>query len=92
MPDRVTGLPESQTQRRSGERDRNREVATLGRMLSLGIDAGKLSRKPRFQMLAENNVRQGFLEHGDFLKLLGNLPEHLRPLVEFLYLSGWRKG
>ena len=26
------------------------------------------------------------------LKLLGNLPEHLRPLVEFLYLSGWRKG
>ncbi len=35
-------------------------------MLSLGIDAGKLSRKPRFQMLAENNVRQGFLEHGIF--------------------------
>ena len=43
-------------------------------------------------MLAENNVRQGFLEHGDFLKLLGSLPEHLRPLVEFLYRSGWRKG
>jgi len=43
-------------------------------------------------MLAENNVRQGFLEHGDFLKLLENLPDHLRPLVEFLYLSGWRKG
>jgi integrase len=43
-------------------------------------------------MLPENNVRQGFLEHGDFLKLLGNLPEPLRPLVEFLYLNGWRKG
>jgi integrase len=77
---------------RSANATVNREVATLGRMLSLGVDAGKLSRKPRFQMLAENNVRQGFLEHGDFLELVGNLPEHLRPLVEFLYLSGWRKG
>ena len=27
-----------------------------------------------------------------FLALLGNLPNHLKPLVEFLYLSGWRKG
>ena len=64
----------------------------MGRMLSLRVEAGKLSRKPRFQMLAENNVRQGFLEHGDFLKVLDNLPHHLRPLIEFLYLSGWRKG
>ncbi len=31
-------------------------------------------------MLAENNVWQGFLEHGDFLKLVGCLPDHLRPL------------
>jgi len=61
-------------------------------MLSLALGASKLSRKPRFQMLAENNVRQGFLDHGDFRKLLGNLPNHLPPLVEFLYLSGWRKG
>ena len=61
-------------------------------MLSLAFNAGKLSRKPRFQMLDENNVRQGFLEHGDFLKLLGKLPDHLKPIVEFLYLSGWRKG
>jgi integrase len=70
----------------------NREVATLGRMLSLAVGAGKISRKPRFQMLAENNVRQGFLEHGDFVSLLGNLPDHLQPLVEFLYRSGWRRG
>jgi integrase len=70
----------------------NREIATLGRMLSLAVGAGKLARKPKFQMLAENNVRQGFLEHGDFLKLLGSLPDHVQPLVEFLYLSGWRKG
>jgi integrase len=61
-------------------------------MLSLSVNAGKLSRKPKFQMLAENNTRQGFLEHASFLSLLSKLPEHISPLVEFLYLSGWRKG
>ena len=70
----------------------NREVATLGRMLSLAVNAGKLSRKPKFQMLTENNVRQGFLDHATFLSLLSKLPQGVKPLVEFLYLSGWRKG
>jgi len=70
----------------------NREVAILGRMLSLAVETGKLSRKPRFKILDGEKVRQGFLEHGDFLTLLGNLPDYLKPVVEFLYLSGWRKG
>jgi len=70
----------------------NREAATLGRMLSMAGECWKLSRKPKFAMLAENNVRQGFLEHGGFVSLLSNLPDHLQPLVEFLYLCGWRKG
>lgn len=70
----------------------NREIAILGRMFSLAVQAGKLSRKPRFQMLDGERVRQGFLEHGDYLKLLGNMPDYLKPVVEFLYLSGWRKG
>ena len=91
-PDRVRAYQNLRLSEGAANASVNREVATLGRMLSLGVDAGKLSRKPRFQMLAENNIRQGFLEHGDFLKLLANLPEHLQPLVEFLYLSGWRKG
>jgi integrase len=72
----------------------NREVAYLGRMLSLAANADppKISRKPKFPMLDESdNVRQGFVEHGDFVKLLRNLPEYLMPLIEFLYLSGWRK-
>jgi integrase len=43
-------------------------------------------------MLAENNVRENFLEHGNFVTLLGNLPEPVRDLVEFEYLSGWRQG
>ena len=43
-------------------------------------------------MLDENNVREGFLDHGNFLVLLDNLPDYLRSLMEFLYLSGWRIG
>jgi hypothetical protein len=60
----------------------NREVAYLGRMLSLAANADppKISRKPKFHMLDESdNVRQGFVEYGDFVKLLGNLPEYSPP-------------
>jgi integrase len=70
----------------------NRKVATLRRMFSLAIENGKLCRKPVFKMLGGERVRQGFVEHGDFLRLLDCLPQHLRPFVEFLYYSGWRKG
>ena len=61
-------------------------------MLSLAFNAGKLSRISKLEMLAENNVRENFLEHGSFVSLLANLPEPVRDLVEFEYLSGWRQG
>jgi hypothetical protein len=66
----------------------NRELAALRRMLSLAFNAGKLSRIPKLEMLAEHNVRESFLEHGSFVSLLSNLPEAVRDLVEFEYLSG----
>jgi integrase len=91
-PDRVKAYQVKRLQEKASNATVNREVAILGRMLSLAFTAGRLSRKPRFQMLDENNTRQGFLEHGDFVRLLGNLPGHLKPVAEFLYLSGWRKG
>jgi integrase len=70
----------------------NRELAALRRMLSLAFNAGKLSRIPKLEMLAENNVRESFLEHGSFINLLSNLPEPVAELVEFEYLCGWRQG
>ena len=70
----------------------NRELAALRRMLSLAFNAGKLSRIPKIEMLAEDNVRESFLDHGEFTMLLENLPEPVRDLVEFEYLSGWRQG
>src|SRR5206468_2133668 len=90
-PDRVRAYQSHRIEERASNATVNREVAVLGRMLSLAMSAGKISRKPRFQTLEENNVRQGFLEHGDFLTLLGNLSDHLKHVVGFLYFSGWRK-
>ena len=70
----------------------NGELRVLRRMFSIQIDGGKLSRKPKFVMLDGEKVREGFVDHGDFLRVLGGLPEHLKPAVEFLYYAGWRKS
>jgi integrase len=43
-------------------------------------------------MLKEDNVRKGFLTPTQFTKLRNAMPEHLRPLVTFLYFTGCRVG
>jgi integrase len=91
-PDRVKAYQVHRLDEGGSPATVNREVACLGHMLSLAVNSGKLSRKPKFKLLEGEKVRQGFLEHGDFLTLLSNLPDHLKPVTEFLYLSGWRKG
>jgi integrase len=68
----------------------NRELAVLKRMFSLAIDAGKLHSKPHIPMLAEHNTRRGFFERDAFEAVRDHLPEPLRPVVEFAYLTGWR--
>jgi len=91
-PDRVKAYQIHRLDEKASRATANREVAILGRMLSLAVEAGRLSRKPRFQMLDGEKVRQGFVDHGSFLVLLSNLHQYLKQLVEFLYFSGWRKG
>jgi integrase len=72
----------------------NRELAALRRALTLGSRSTppKVDRVPYVQMLREDNARQGFLEPGDFSRLVELLPEYLRGLVTFAYRSGWRKS
>ena len=70
----------------------NRECATLRRMFNIAIELGKLKSHPKFTMLEGETVREGFCEHGDFLRLVPELPDHIRPLIEFLYYGGWRKS
>jgi integrase len=70
----------------------NRELAALKRLLRMGArqTPPKVDRVPYIPMLKENNVRKGFFEHGDFMKLRKALPEYLKDFVTFAYKTGWR--
>jgi integrase len=53
----------------------------------------KVSRVPHIPMLKENNARTGFVEDGDYEKLVANASElWLRTFLELAYSYGWRHG
>jgi integrase len=68
----------------------NRELAWLKHMFTLAMRAGKLMTRPHIALLEENNARQGFFERDHYLAVLKHLPEELRPVVTFAYITGWR--
>ena len=70
----------------------NRELALLRRGFNLLRIQKRISQGPRISLLQENNVRQGFIEVWEYREILKHLPEHLRPLITFLYKTGWRKS
>lgn len=70
----------------------NRELAVLRRAYSLGLEDEVIQRKPYISALKEDNTRTGFFEHGDYLAMLEALPDYLRPVLSFGYLTGWRKS
>ncbi len=68
------------------------ELSALGRMFALAVQAGRLPDKPHIPRLQVNNARQGFFEESMFRAVLQQLPGDIKPMVEFLYLTGWRVG
>ena len=68
----------------------NRELTILKRMFTLAMQAGKLLHRPHVPMLEERNTRKGFFELEMLRDVLAHLPEPLRPMVEFAYITGWR--
>ena len=56
-------------------------------MFSLAVKDGKLHARPYVPMLQENNTRQGFFEREPW-GVQAYLPEALRPVVTFAYLTG----
>jgi integrase len=61
-------------------------------MFSLAVQAGKLAYKPHIPLLKENNARAGFFEAEQCDSVRRHLPAHLRPLVTFMYLTGWPRS
>lgn len=70
----------------------NRELGQLRRGLRLAVRLGHLSVPPSFSLLREGRPRQGFLEPDQFEAIARQLAPDLRPLVTFLYWTGWRVG
>jgi integrase len=66
----------------------NRELAALKRAFRLA--GKKVGVPPQFRMLRENNARKGFFEPEQFKTVLQHLPEHLKPVFEAAYITGWR--
>ena len=71
----------------------NRELSALKRSLNLGAKATppKVNRTPYIPVLAENNVREGFFEHNEYLAVRDALPFYLKGPFTFAYKTGWRK-
>ena len=71
----------------------NRETSALSRMCHLAVRGGRLDRLPAFPTrLEENPPRQGFFEHGEYLRVRAELPPSYQDVLDFAYDSGWRRN
>jgi integrase len=68
----------------------NRELAIVKRAYALYKEAGANIGVPHVPTLKENNARRGFFEPHDFERVLEHMPEPLRPVLRFAYITGWR--
>jgi hypothetical protein len=65
----------------------NRWLEALRRAYNLGVHSlpPLVYACPKIEMLEENNVREGFLEHDQYIALRGELPDHQRLILVIGY-------
>ena len=72
----------------------NRYLSALRRGYTLGMQAlpPLVYCTPKITKLEEDNVREGFLEHYQYIKLRDELPDHQRLVLVIGYHFGMRRG
>lgn len=68
----------------------NRELAIVSRAFTLGRKFRKVTVRPEFETLEENNARQGFFEDHQIEAVWRLLPHYLKPALLFGSITGWR--
>ena len=70
----------------------NREIAVLRFAFRLGYRHDLVARVPAITLLPQYGVRNEFFTRAEIDTLLPCLPDYLRDVVLFGFLTGWRKG
>src|SRR5258708_9985408 len=84
VPDRPRGLAAATC---------NRRVQMLASAFKLGLTRKRITAVPTFRKLSEaGNAGQGFFEADEVERVIVELPDHLRDLTRFGYLTSWRHG
>lgn len=67
------------------------ELKLLKRMFKIAHRAGRISGMPHFPTVSVgDNARKGFCSPEEIERVIEHLPEHAKPIVRCLYLTGWR--
>jgi len=70
----------------------NGELRYLRRLFSVGQEDELINHAPIIDLLEGENKRDDYIEAGDFYARLGRIKnEDVRDLVEFLFVTGWRR-
>ena len=68
------------------------ELQPLHQAFAIAKRAKQVAEVPEFPTIGAWPVRSGFFEPEDLWAVLEELPGPIRPLIEFLHLTGWRLG